>query len=248
MGTKNRSPRILIYDIETAPLLGWCWNMWETNVIDVFSSWYMLSFSAKWLGSKTVKTYSLDQYPGYRKDRENDRHLVSELWRLFDEADIVIAHNGDRFDIKKSNARFIFHGLKPPSTYKTIDTLKIARRHFGFLSNKLNDLGAYLGVGRKLPHTGFHLWKGCMTGDLSSWKLMRRYNAQDVRLLERVYLKLRPWATNHPDLNSYTEASACPSCQSKKIQRRGVSVAQKARYQRLHCQSCGHWFKGSRVK
>ena len=222
--------------------------MWETNVIDVSSSWYMLSFSAKWLGEKSVKTYSLDQYRGYKQDRENDFGLVGELWKLFDQADIVIAHNGDSFDIKKSNARFIFHGLNPPSTYKSIDTLKIARRHFGFLSNKLNDLGAYLKVGRKLPHTGFHLWKGCMTGNPDSWRLMRRYNAQDVRLLERVYLKLRPWATNHPDLNAYTEASACPSCQSKKIQRRGVSVAQRARYQRFHCQSCGHWFKGSRVK
>lgn len=222
--------------------------MWETNVIDVSSSWYMLSFSAKWLGQKSVKTYALPDYPGYRRDKENDGGLVQDLWKLFDEADIVIAHNGDKFDIKKSNARFIFHGLKPPSTYKTIDTLKIARRHFGFLSNKLNDLGAYLGVGRKLPHTGFHLWKGCMTGDLASWRLMRRYNAQDVRLLERVYFKLRPWFANHPDLNAYTERAACPTCQSTRTQRRGQTVALRARYQKMHCQSCGHWFKGSRVK
>ncbi len=222
--------------------------MWEQNVIDVQSPWYFLSFSAKWLDQKTVRTYALPDYKNYRKDKEDDSALIKELWNLLDEADIVIAHNGDAFDIKRACERFIVHDLPPPSPYKSIDTLKIARSKFKFPSNKLNELGARLRVGRKLPHTGFHLWKGCMTGDMASWRLMRRYNAQDVRLLERVYFKLRPWATNHPDLNAYSEAKSCPSCQSKKIQRRGFMVARKTRNQRLHCQSCGHWFAGSRVK
>jgi hypothetical protein len=48
-------------------------------------------------------------------------------------------------------------------------------------------LGHFLGIGRKLNHTGKALWLGCMSGDPKSWKKMRRYNQQDVRLLEAVY-------------------------------------------------------------
>ena len=221
--------------------------MYEQNVIDLKTSWYMLSFAAKWQGEKSVTTYALPDYHGFKKDKEDDSKLVKELWKLYDTADIIIAHNGDRFDLKKSNARFIKHGLTPPSPYKSIDTLKIARNKFAFVSNSLNDLCKYLGVGKRLPHTGFHLWRGCMLGDKKSWKLMRRYNAQDVVLLERVYLKLRPWTTTHPNMNMYSGHDACPTCESKNVQRRGIRVAIKKKFERLHCQECGHWFSGKKV-
>src|SRR6266487_356449 len=192
-------PRILLFDIETAPSLGWVWEKWETNVLAFKTQWYILSFAYKWLGEKRIHTHALPDFTIFTKDREDDSGLVRELWSLLDRADIVVGHNGDRFDLRKSNARFIVHGLAPPSPYKSIDTLKIARRHFNFTSNRLDDLGQYLSVGRKLAHTGVHLWLGCMRGDEKSWTMMRRYNAQDVALLERVYLKLRPWATGHPN-------------------------------------------------
>lgn len=237
--------KIALLDIETAPNLGWVWGMWEQNVIDFKKSWYMLSFSVKWLGDKRGKTYALPDFgPQYNKDPECDKALVKELWKVLDEADIVIAHNGDAFDIKKSNARFIAHNLPPPRPFKTIDTLKIARRHFKFDSNKLDNLGQYLGVGRKMPHTGKHLWLGCMRGEPRAWRMMRRYNAADVELLERVYLRLRPWATTHPNLNNYTRACGCPTCQSKNIHKRGFQVTRRGKYPRLHCQDCGAWSRG----
>lgn len=207
----------------------------------------MLSFAYKWQGDKRVTTKALPDYQNFKKDKEDDSALIADAWKLLDEADIVVAHNGDRFDLKKCNARFIHRGLNPPSPYKTIDTLKLAKRHFAFSSNRLNDLGAYLGLGRKLPHTGFHLWKGCMSGDKTSWPLMRRYNARDVELLEKLYLRLRPWATSHPNLNSYHDREACPTCESVDVQHRGIAVTTKLRYERLCCRACGHWFKGKKV-
>lgn len=217
--------------------------MHEQEVIDLKTSLYMLCFAAKWLGEKRVITYALPDYSRrFAKDKEDDSALVGELWRLFDEADVIIAHNGDRFDLKKSNARFIKHGLTPPSPYKSIDTLKIARAKFAFVSNRLNDLGKYLGVGKKLPHTGFHLWRGCMTGDRASWDLMRRYNARDVELLERVYLKLRPWASPHHNLTLYSDRPGCPACQSSNVQRRGFNIARSRKTPRFQCGDCGHWY------
>jgi uncharacterized protein YprB with RNaseH-like and TPR domain/predicted RNA-binding Zn-ribbon protein involved in translation (DUF1610 family) len=238
--------RIVFLDIETAPSLGWVWAKWNTNVIDFEKNWHILSFSWKWLGEKEVHVKGLIDYPGYEKNKENDKALVTDLWKILDQADIIIAHNGDDFDLPKTNTRLITHGIKPPSPYKTVDTLKIARRVFKFDSNKLDELGRYLGVGRKMPHTGFHLWHGCMTGDPESWKLMKEYNKQDVILLEQVYFLMRPWAKSHPQVNQ-GELLACPKCGSLKVQRRGFSFTAFRKKQRYQCQECTGWFEGPAV-
>ncbi len=201
-----------------------------------------MSYAWKELGDKKTHVVALPDFPGYQKDKENDRELTKSLHALLESADVVIMHNGDKFDQRKANARFIAHGLRPPVPYKTVDTLKIARKHFAFDSNKLDNLGRYLGCGRKLPHTGKHHWFGAMSGDLRSWRTMKRYNAQDVELLERVYLKLRPWATTHINLNLYTRRSACPVCQSAKLRTNGCRYLKSGRRQQFRCISCGHQF------
>lgn len=243
-----RAPKVLFVDIETAPSLGYVWGKWEQNVIEFTQEWYMLSFAAKWQGEKQVRTYALPDYPSFKKNKECDKTLVKDLWKLFDEADVVIAHNGDKFDIKKSNARFIQNGLRPYSPFKSIDTLKDARNRFGFTSNKLDDIARALGLGRKLPHTGFHTWKGCMTGNEKSWRLMRRYNAQDVVLLEKVYEKLKAWSKNHPDFRMYDNRPGCPICKSTKVQKRGARAFLKRMRQSFQCRDCGHWFSGEIIK
>lgn len=222
--------------------------MRETDIVAVKSPTYMLSFAYKWLGEKSVKTHCLIDFPGYKKNKSDDSYLMEKLWDMINEADIIVAHNGDRFDLKKANARFIINGLQPPAPCKTIDTLKIARASFGFDSNKLNDLAKYLGIGGKIPHTGMHLWLGCMNGDAASWKVMRKYNAHDVDLLEQVYLRLRPWAKNHPNLNHFTNSVACPTCQSTNTQRRGEDRTLSRVYQRHKCNDCGKWFRGEMIK
>ena len=151
-------------------------------------------------------------------------------------------HNCDKFDIRKSNAKFIEYGFKPPATYKTVDTLKIARRYFRFDSNKLDSLGEYLGLGRKVKTGGFDLWDRCIQGEEKALRLMEKYNKKDVELLENVYLKLRPWMTNHPNLNLISETRHnCPICESSKVQRRGFSYSRVNKYQRWQCLECGGW-------
>lgn len=215
--------------------------MFEANVVHVIRPTYLLSYSMKVLGEPRTHTYALPDFPLYKKDKKSDRELVCHLWKMMDEADVIIGHNGDAFDLKKANSRFLTHGLTPPAPYKSIDTLKLARRNFKFDSNKLDNLGKYLGVGKKLPHTGINLWLGCMAGDMKSWAVMKRYNAQDVLLLEKVYLKIRPWGT-HPDLRHYTKLEGCPACQSTNVIRRGFNHRKKDR-PRFNCRDCGKWFQ-----
>ncbi len=234
-------PKILIFDIETAPNLGYIWGMYEQNVIEFKNEWYMLSFTAKWLG-ESAKTYALPDYHNYKPGSENDKELVKQLWKLFDEADIVIAHNGDEFDIKKANARFSYHQLPPPSPYKTVDTKKVAKKYFSFNSNSLNNLGKHLGLGEKIDTGGFKTWKGCMDGDKKSWATMKKYNKQDVILLEKVYLRLLPWMNGHPVLGALqNNGEICPKCGSKHLQKRGIAVTKTGRYVRYQCQGCGGW-------
>lgn len=245
------SAKILLIDIETAPILGYAWAKYDTSLIDIVESFYILSFAYKWLGTNEIIVRSLPDYKDY-KPGGSDKALMQDLYKLLDEADIVVAHNGTSFDIKKINARLLVHGLPPPSTFKIVDTLRIARKHFKFDSNTLNDLGQLLGVGKKIAHVGWAMWRGCMSGDSQSWKTMREYNVQDVALLEEIYLLLRPW-TAHPDVTLYgerpkTELPGCPTCGSHKIQKRGIAVARTRRYQRLNCQDCGTWFSGALEK
>lgn len=235
--------KILLYDIETTPLVSYTWGTFQQDVIRVKEEWYILCFAYKWLDEKKVHVVSLPDFKLYRKDPKNDAEVIKKLHSLFSEADIVIAHNGDRFDQKKTNTRTIKNKLLPPEPYKSIDTLKVARKYFQFTSNRLDALGEFLDLGRKQSHTGFDMWLGCMAGDNKSWNLMRKYNKQDIALLESVYLELLPWIENHPSLSLMDgRPEACPKCGGGPLHKGGkrkyTKVASVMRYQ---CRNCGGW-------
>lgn len=244
------NPKILLFDIENFPNLAYVWQQRIDGYIPdnmMKDPWYMAMWSAKWLGDKKVMNKSLIDYPDhYKKHPTCDKMILQDLWNLLDEADIVIGHNAKAFDIKKSNARFIMNGMKPPSPYKVVDTLQIARSKFFFTSNKLDNLGQYLGVGEKIETGGFKLWEDCMLGKKSAWRKFKKYCNQDVNLLEKVYLKLLPYATNHPNIGSYIDDNQphCTNCGSPKLQKRGTSTTSTGRYQRYQCQACGAYGRG----
>ena len=234
----SNRPKVLFYDIETAPSLGYTWAKYEQDVIEFKREWYILSFAYKWQGG-SVKVVALPDFPGYKKNPEDDTALVKALWELFDQADMTIAHNNKGFDHKKSNTRFIEVGLTPPSPYKVVDTLQVARKYFKFNSNKLDDLGKDMRLGRKIETGGYSLWRRCLQGDLNAWARMKKYNKYDVVLLEKVYDKLLPWMSGHT--NTF-HSESCPKCGSQKIQYRGwMVVASGRKYRRIACQQCGGW-------
>lgn len=227
--------------------LAYVWGKYEQDVIDFEREWFMLCFAYKWYGEKTTRVLALPDFKTYQKDKTDDKLLVTELWNLFNEADVILTHNGDAFDIKKANARFVYHQLPPPSPYKTIDTKKVAKRYFNFNSNKLDDLGRYLGVGRKLVHTGWNLWKRCYLGDEKAWAEMKRYNKQDVLLLERVYDKFKPYINNHPSRQIYQHKRCCPNCGHDHSHARGFEPRIGYKIQRLQCVDCGKWYYGDKL-
>ena len=181
----SKLPKILMLDIETTPIPVWAWSlgkqyvqthsmMKDSNgkIID----WYVLSWSAKWLYDDEVLSDVLTSKEAI--DR-NDKRVLESAWKLLDEADIIIAHNGDKFDLRKIKARFLSNGIMPPMPYKTIDTLKVARKEFALTSNKQDYITRLLGVQKKLD-TDFQLWVDCMNGDTEALKKMEEYNKHDV--------------------------------------------------------------------
>jgi len=235
-------PKVLLYDIETTPMLVYSWGVYKQFIRpdNVFKDWNVLSWAGKWLHDKNVMSACLTSSEAKSGD---DRRIVSQLWKLFDKADIVVAHNGDRFDNKKMNWRFLFHGFPPPLSYKTVDTLKVARKYFSATSNKLDYLTDQLSIGRKLETGGLDLWISCMEGDKQALKEMVTYNAQDVIILEKIYLRLLPWITNHPNLGLFDkrEISICPVCGSDNIEisEKVMTTAVNAYYQ-YRCKDCSH--------
>jgi DNA polymerase elongation subunit (family B) len=239
--------RILLFDLENSPSLGYFYDRYADNpIVATVEEWFLLSFAFKWLGEKETHVYGLPDFPRYKEDKKDDEQLVRKLHEVLTSADVLIAHNLDNFDLKKANARFLVHGLEPIPYGKNIDTLKIARQKFKFNSNKLDDLGKILGVGRKLAHTGIHLWLACIKGEKKAWKEMKAYNAQDVVLLEKIYLRLRPWSTNHPNVNWKTRRSdACPKCGSTRLMKRGYAYAATGYYERYQCLNCLGYCSGT---
>jgi hypothetical protein len=242
-----REPRILLWDIETAPVLGHVWGAYEQNVLWIERDWYLLTIAWRWLGEKTVHVLGLDDFEGYEKDPHNDYALALHAWELFDEADIVVAHNGVSFDTKKAHARMIFHNFDPPSPVVEFDTLQAARAQFKFTTNRLNDVCAQLGIGEKVSTGGIDLWKAIVNDrDPKAWAKMKKYNKHDVVLLEQLYLRLRPWSKKHPNVATIADRpKACPKCgvQGQMVVR-GYRQTAVSVYSQYRCGACGGYCRG----
>jgi len=234
------SPKILLLDIETAPMRAYVWALWKQNVdpkTQLINDWFCLTWATKWLFD--TKVYSQKLTNGEVLE-EDDSRIIRNIWKMLNEADIVIAHNGWRFDIPRLNTRFIINGLNPPMPYQIIDTLSVAKKSFAFSSNKLDMINKSLGIRRKVDTGGFELWDKCINGDENSLKKMERYNRGDVLALEDLYMKLRPWIKSHPNLGIYVEAngSVCPTCGSSNLNWGGSYVTPAGKYKTFRCE-CG---------
>jgi len=247
---KNKT-KTISYDLETSYTVGAVWGLFDTNVATTLREPYIITIAWKVLGEKKTYVKGITDFPLYKKDKHSDKALVQYIKdEIFGKADILIAHNGNSFDKKWVYGRFVVNGITPPPPVKHIDTKLEAKKIGRFNSNSLTNLGQYFGLGKKLETGGIQLWVDCIEHNKKeAWVKMKKYNVQDVILLEKVYLKLRPYMLLHPNLNVLNgDNTSCPNCGSHTIQKRGFGINSKSKYQRLHCQDCSAWFKGENIK
>lgn len=239
-----KKPKILIWDIETSYNIATTFSLFPKYIShdNILQDWYIICAAWKWLGdTKTHVITTLDDQ-GDNADHKNDIRVVEKMRSLLLEADVVVHHNGDKFDLKKLNTRLIYHRLDPlPTKLTTVDTLKAAKKTFAFSSNRLDYLGAYLGLGRKL-HTDSSLWMDSLKGDVKAINKMAKYNKQDVDLLEAVFNVMRPYI-KMPNLAAQdaTTDLCCNDCSSSSVQKRGYLFFAAGKKQRYQCTECGKW-------
>ena len=232
--------RTLLLDIETAPNLAHVWGLFKQNisVSQLIDASYVLCFAAKWLGESDVQFDSLQ--------KSGAKRMLRKAHALLDKADAVITYNGDNFDLPTLNKEFLQARMPPPAPYKSIDLYQTAKRRFRFPSGKLEYLARALDLpNQKIKHAGHALWIGCMNNDPDAWRDMETYNRGDVLLLEDVYVRMRPWVKQHPNLATHLEPGVpmCIACGSTKLQRRGYYRTDVNKYQRLTCLDCGAWMR-----
>ncbi len=243
--SNSTGPKIILWDVETSPNVVSVFQLGHNDWINpdnILQERYVISASWKELGSKKVEAVSvLDDPKRYAKNPHDDLHVLNTLHKVLSEADVIIHHNGDSFDIKFVEARMLIQGLKPLPPITKIDTKKVAKNRFLFNSNSLNYLGKVLGLGEKI-HTSLSLWLRVLAGERKAVKEMVEYNKQDVVLLEAVYNKLKPYCQNHVNRHLYGQ-TGCPRCGSYHVQSRGTHPAISRMYRRFQCMKCFGWFK-----
>ncbi len=235
-------PRVLTFDIETLPLESYTWGLFDQNVglNQIKTDWAALSIAAKWMHEDEV-WYEDTQHKATIRD---DKDMIAKLCTMLDEADIVVGQNVKKFDMRKIRARAMMHGLPPFKEPLVQDTMLMARSIGSFTSNKLEYLSANLTDTPKSKHSkfpGFELWLGVMQGNQEAWEEMREYNIQDVRATEQLYLKLRPWVRNHPNVAHYykDDENRCPRCGSTNLYTNGTIFRGVSEYHAYTCSACG---------
>jgi len=201
---------------------------------------YTLCWAAKWQGKKQVLFDSV--YESKPVD------MTKRVHGLLDEADVVCHYNGSKFDIPTLNNEFLLNNLSPPSQYKELDLLKTARQRFRFPSNKLDYIAQQLGLGAKTKHMGMDMWRDCMDGCPKAWAVMKKYNKQDVKLLEDLYNILLPWIKTHPNWGLYldNDRPTCRNCGGT-VKKNGLERTTTRTYQRFKCTNCGAPLRGRKT-
>ncbi len=238
---QDKTQKVLLLDIETAPMEVYVWGLRGNEYIsptNIINDWFVLSWSAKYLFSSEIMSDVVTSKEALARD---DSRVIMGIYQLLNNASVIVTHNGNRFDLPKLNSRFLFHGFPPPTHYRTIDTLSVARRYFGFSSNKLDYLNKILGLNLK-DDMNFGDWVSCVQGNKETLSKMEKYNRKDVLNLEDLYVLLRPWIQNHPNVGMYVDidSSVCKNCGTpiEEPWWSGTYETNTAQYRSFRC-SCG---------
>ena len=231
-----RKFRRLFWDIETSPNVGWFWRagpkQWIGNEA-ILKERKIICIAYKWEGEKKVTVLRWDK-------NQDDRAMLVEFLEVAHEADEMVAHHGDAFDLPWFRTRCLFHGLQPLPKYKTIDTCAWAQRLCYFNSSKLDYIAQVLGVGRKI-HTSINLWIDVVFGHCAkALRKMCRYCGHDVVVLEGVFQKLRVIADpkTHVGVLEGGEKWSCAHCGSTDVRKDKTRVTAQGTIQhQMRCKN-----------
>lgn len=233
--------RRLFWDIETSP-----------NIVLAFTAGFGLNINHdaivqerkiicigyKWEGESKVTVLRWDE-------NQDDRAMLEAFVKIADEADEMVHHYGNHFDMPWFRTRILKHRLPPIPVYKTVDTKALASKYFYFNSNKLDYISDFLGHGKKLK-TDFDLWKKILMDKCQkSLDYMCRYCGIDVRRLEAVYNDFAPFVPvrTHVGVITGGEKWMCPRDGSTNVKTSKVRTTATGTVQyQMKCLDCGGYY------
>jgi hypothetical protein len=236
MSTTPRVRRVF-WDIETSPNICYTWRIGGKIYLaphTIIKERAIICICWKWEGQK--KVHHLTWSDG------DDAYMLAQFANVIERADEMVAHNGDKFDLRWFNARNLMNNLDPVPAPKTIDTYKIAKKNFELNSYRLDYLAKMLlGIGK--IKTDFDLWKGVMDGNKSAMSKMVKYCKRDVELLELVWQKLRDYenASTHAAVNASGNVKdrwKCAHCASDNVH----ITAKGMKQHQMICDDCGRYY------
>lgn len=240
-------PKIAVIDTETAAALSYHFGRFNINVSQnavVEEGGQVLVACWKWLGDTEVQKLYMTPREVKRLD---DRRIIKELYNIYLQSDAVVMHNAKKFDHKVIQTRGIYHGFGMLPNVVIIDTLEIAKKKLRLPSNRLDSIGAYFGLGRKIDTGGIELWKQVQSGDIEAMHTMVEYCVQDVELLEQVVFQFVALGAVGFNAGHYynDDHMHCKSCGSTELTESGRTVKTAvAEYTEYHCSDCGHYQRG----
>lgn len=240
----NTKPKILLFDIETSMIVGYVWGMFKQNLslAQIKEDWYTICWSAQWLGEEEILNDSVHLH-GKAPFRNHEEIVVRNLWKLLDEADVVVAYNGKKFDRKKINTKFLEYGLNEPSPYKVVDPMLIIKGNFAMTSNKMDWVARYTQDLEHKDATNIQLWIDCMEGSVEASEYMLKYCDQDIAVLKNVYLAVRGWDKTSPNLALYYDDNTprCNSCGSDDLTSLpdASATTSVSKFSVVRCNGCG---------
>lgn len=248
--SEGRAARILMWDVEIAEALWAAYPSRKSQYLGprhLIQNQFFFCGAWKWHHENEIQAVSLlDDPDRFGEDHTDDYHVIKTLKDTIESADVLVHHNGDTFDWKHLNTRSAFHGLGPVRKPRMIDTLKVAKKEFRFPFNGMDAVCEFLGLPRKEKPPEGDMRKG-MFGNAHAIQNIVQYNEQDIRMQEALYEKLRPYITNHPNLNVMEDREdGCPKCGSMSFHRDGYRYTNAGKYQSYECNNCGGYFQGKK--
>ncbi len=234
---------ILSIDVENTPNMAYIWDLFHNDYVSnemLVQAKRIFCFAGQWLGEDIPTGYTSE--PVFYSDF-HDGHgaMVESMHYLLNVADVAVYYNGDRFDRPLCNREMWHEHFTPPSPYKRVDLYKVIRAEFGFPSGKLDYVSQEMGIGQKVQHEGFDLWRKCMAQDPDAWAKMMEYNIGDVVLTGKLFYEMLPWIPGLPSFGAMNGLDVCPGCGNPSLTKEGFAYTRTGKYQRFSCHQCGTW-------
>lgn len=245
----DKGLRVLFWDIETSPMEVWTYAIGQNIAISPSQIEHESKITS------IAYMFEGDKFPKYLewefKDGEGDDELMLKKFvSVLDTADIVVAQNGDRFDLTTFYWRLNELKLPPPENeIITLDTLKLSRRVFRSPSHKLDYRSKVYGFGGKIKQD----MGDCIAvakGDSKKQKERVRYNIKDVLDLRRLFWREINYYFIPKQIAKllknyiYEKRPFCKKCEVKRRKKYDVSSVEKTdMHIQYKCRNCDYKWK-----